>query len=42
MGAELFDWLSRATVAVTAATALVLLVRPLWRRVFGPAGVLWP
>ena len=42
MSADLFDWLSRATVAVTAATALVLLVRPLWRRVFGPAGVLWP
>ena len=42
MGAELFDWLVRATLAISVATAGVLVARPLWRRAFGPAGVLWP
>src|SRR5688572_26687798 len=41
MAAELMDWLVRSTVALSVAIVLLLVLRPLWRRALGPAGVLW-
>ncbi|MFY2763673.1 TonB family protein [Arenimonas sp. MALMAid1274] len=41
MAAELFDWLLRSTLALSVAIALVMALRPLWRRWLGAGGVLW-
>lgn len=41
MSADLLDWLLRSSLALGLATALVLLLRPLWRRWLGAPAVLW-
>jgi len=41
MAAELFDWLLRSAWALAGAAALVMVLRPLWRRWLGAGAVLW-
>jgi TonB family protein len=41
MAAEFADWLLRSGLALAAGIALVLALRPLWRRWLGSSSVLW-
>ena len=41
MAAELIAWGLRSALAVSVALALVLALRPLWRRTWGSGAVLW-